>query len=136
MSTRERPGGVTLVVVLGYLSGLLTIVGGVLIFLNRHDHALHKDSGLSRHELAIYGGGLLVLGVIVLIVVRALGQGRNWARIVVGLVMLVRIATGIFELIRFPHVYAAGVGLDLAASAVVFYLLMISRRDRAFFDGT
>jgi hypothetical protein len=133
VSKNDRPGGVTLVVVLGYLSGLASILGGVLIGLNRRNHEVHKSSGMSSHEVAIYGGALIVIGVVVLIVVRALGQGRDWARIVVGVVMLLRIAGGVIELIKLPTLYRSGAVFEILLAGLIFYLVMISRKDRAFF---
>jgi hypothetical protein len=50
-TTEHRPGGITLIVVLAWISGLLNILGGIFIIIDRHDSRLINESGASADEL-------------------------------------------------------------------------------------
>jgi hypothetical protein len=72
---RHRPGGITLIVVLAVINALGSIVGGIWVLLDRNNHQLLQDSGLTQHGLAGSGIAAIVIGTIGLFIAMALARG-------------------------------------------------------------
>jgi uncharacterized membrane protein (UPF0136 family) len=87
--TGTRPGGVTLVAVLAWISGAANIVAGLLLFI----------AAIMAPQAFWYGLIQLALGIITIIVSFGLLRGRNRARIVVTVVFVLSLISAVFVIL-------------------------------------
>ncbi len=120
-SVNRRPGGVTLVAVLVWISGVLDIIGGVLLLFMQNDAELQSSLGGSGGLLSAAVGGIL-LGAIVVVVANGLLRGRNSARLVITVVEVLSIVVGIFLAIAAPTLLSSEL-VGVLLSVVVLALL-------------
>ena len=62
--THERPGTITLVVVLAWIAGILNIAAGIFIIIDRHDPRIRIDSASTPNELLGAGIAAIIIGAI------------------------------------------------------------------------
>ncbi len=91
-TTGTRPTGVTLVAVLAIISGALEVIFG-LVFLVNADNVLESlvRTGHTTGELQTIGVVTLALGIITLLLAWGLLRGSNVARIIIGIVAMMRL---------------------------------------------
>lgn len=131
-STGRRPGGVTLVAVLTWISGVLDIIGGVGLLFLQQDASFVQEFGGSGALTTTAIVGILI-GIIVVAVANGLLRGNSGSRLVITVVQLISIGTAVFTAISAPSLLASElVGALLAA---VVLLLLWSRSANAFFRG-
>ncbi|MRX45452.1 hypothetical protein [Agromyces kandeliae] len=112
-----RPGGVTLVAVLAWISGLLQIIGGVLT--------------LTGGGSAATGWTQVVIGAITFLVSLGLFRGSNGARILVSIVFVLNLITAVWAMIAVPAVFWPA--LVAALVALIGLLLLYTRAANEFF---
>ena len=71
----ERPGTVTLIVVLAWIGGILNILGGIFVIIDRHDVRLRVDSAHTPNELLAWGIAAIIIGAIYCLLASALSRG-------------------------------------------------------------
>jgi hypothetical protein len=126
----DRPGGVTLVAVLTWISGLLDIIGGsLLLFQTSVDATVERFGGSS--QLIASALFTILVGVVVIVVAVGLLRGNNASRIVITVFQMVSIVGSVFLAIAYP----AGAIAEYfsIAVAVIVLLLLWTRRASAFF---
>jgi len=111
----QRPGGVTLVAVLAWISGGIQIVNAVFGLL-----------GGQRLSAWI----ALAVGIITIAVSLGLFRGTNIARVVMAVVFVLNLAVGVWALFLSPFIW---IPLLTAVIALVGLLLLFTRRANAFF---
>ncbi|GAA1958210.1 hypothetical protein [Agromyces allii] len=113
----ERPGGVTLVAVLAWISGALQVVSGFFQILPGGGN---------------FGAGVwaIILGIVTVVVSLGLFRGSNAARIIVTIIFVLNIATAIW-LITLGAFWS---GLFSALFPVIGLILLWSKRANAFFS--
>ncbi|WP_127794944.1 hypothetical protein [Agromyces sp. LHK192] len=113
----DRPGGVTLVAVLAWISGALQIISGLFQILPGGGN---------------FGAGVwaIILGIVTIIVSLGLFRGSNVARIIVTVIFVINIATGIWLM----TVGSFWTGLFSALFPLIGLLLLWSKRANAFFS--
>jgi len=111
----ERPGGVTLVAVLAWISGAVQIVTAIFGLLG--------GQGLSSWIA-------LALGIVTIAVSLGLFRGTRVARIIMAVVFVLDLAVGVWALFISPFIW---IPLFTAATALIGLLLLFSRRANAFF---
>jgi hypothetical protein len=84
--TGTRPGGVTLVAVLAWISGAVNIIAGILLLI----------AAIMAPQALWFGLIQLALGIITIIVSIGLLRGRNGARIVVTVVFVLNLISAVF----------------------------------------
>lgn len=126
----NRPGGVTLVAVLTWISGLFDIVGGSLLLFQTSVEATVERFGGSSQLIASALFTILV-GVVVIVVAIGLLRGNNASRIVITVFQMLSIIGSVFLAIAYP----AGAIAEYfsIAIAVIVLLLLWTRRASAFF---
>jgi hypothetical protein len=125
-----RPGGVTLVAVLTWISGLLDVISGsVLLFQTSVDATVEQFGGASQ----LIASALLtiLIGVVVIVVAIGLFRGNNASRIVITVFQMVSIILSVFLAIAYPP-GAIAEYFSIAVAAVVLILLWTGRAS-AFF---
>jgi hypothetical protein len=114
-----RPGGVTLVAVLAWISGALQILTGVLILLGG------QGGGAAVAWVAI------IIGIITIIVSLGLFRGNNAARIIVAIIFALNLVSAIITMFAYPaQLWSA---LIAGALALIGLLLLFSARANEFF---
>lgn len=124
-----RPTSVTFVVVLTWISAIVAIVGGVLALL-LSENAL-AEAGISKSTATTYGWVEIVIGVIIALVAKGLGNGNNFSRLLVSVIMVIRIGVGAWAMLNLPNGVVTGV-VSIAAALVTLFLLWNAKAN-AFF---
>jgi len=126
----DRPGGVTLVAVLAWISGVLDIIGGSLLLFQTSVYATVERFGGASQLIASALFTILV-GVVVIVVAVGLLRGNNASRVVITVFQMLSIIGSVFLAIAYP----AGAIAEYfsIAVAVIVLLLLWTRRASAFF---
>ena len=114
----QRPFGVTVIMILIVINGILTVVSGVISAL-----MLRDDINI------VYSLILIILGLIYLAVAGALGRGNRAARMLIAVVTVLMLIVGILGLFS-GNIWTAVIQI---AISVVILLVLFSRKASAFF---
>ena len=126
----DRPGGVTLVAVLTWISGVLDIIGGsLLLFQTSVDATVEQFGGASQ----LIASALLtiLIGVVVIVVAIGLLRGNNASRVVITIFQIISIIGSVFLAIAYPA-GAIGEYFSIALAAIVLILLWTGRASSFF----
>lgn len=125
-----RPGGVTVVAVFAWISGLLDVIGGTLLLFQTSVTATVEQFGGASQLIA---SALLeiLIGVVVIVVAIGLLRGNNASRIVITIFQILSIVGSVFLAIAYPA-GAIGEYFSIAVAAIVL-LLLWTRSATAFF---
>ena len=114
----QRPFGVTLIMILIVINGILTVISGLISAL-----MLRDDINI------VYSLVLIILGLVYLAVAGALGRGNRAERMLIALVTVLMLVIGIVGL--FSGNVATGI-IQIVISLIVL-LVLFSRKASAFF---
>lgn len=132
--TLKRPWNVTLVAILALFIGLFDILVGVAVLLMRNDRETQLSAGLSAANLAVFGGVVLVIGAIILLLSFGLFGGSRLSRGVIAFFAVVRIALAVVGVVLTAKAeFWGGYAFEIALSVLVLLLLFAGRRTKAFF---
>jgi len=120
----RRPFGVSLLSILVIIAGALDVIAGILSVSVRGDGDLLVELKGSEGEITAFGTGLIVLGVIAIVVGFMLWRGSGFARILIGVIALVRLIGTVWAFASFDreHWYE-GIGSVVIYALVAGYLL-------------
>ena len=119
--TIQRPGLVTLVVVLTVLGGIGNLITGIM--------AVMISNG------SVFAGIVfIVLGLIYLAVAKGLADGNKMSRTVVAVVSVLNIAAAVFTLFV-PNNGNRGTAVGSGIVSLIILLILYSRKSNAFFDS-
>ena len=124
-----RPGSVTTVVVLTWISAIVAILGGVLALVLSEESL--AEAGISKSTATTYGWVEIALGVIIALVALGLSSGNNLSRILVSALMVVRAAIGVWAMLNLPNGVITGSITILVALLILF--LLWNQKANAFF---
>ena len=88
-----RPGTVTFVMVLTWIAAIVSIVGGIALLL-ASDNAIN-DAGIAASTATTQGWAEIVWGVVVALVAIGLGNGNNFSRLLVTILMVIRLGLSV-----------------------------------------
>lgn len=126
----RRPGAVTLVAVLTWISGALDIIGGVLLLFMQHDLELQRAFGGSGVLITTAIVSILI-GIVVVAVANGLLHGNSGSRLVITIVEVLSITTGVYTSIVAPALFWSElIGILVA---ILVLLMLWSRSANAFF---
>ena len=131
----RRPIGVTFIGVIGVLMGMLHILGGVLVIIDRDDARLVHDSGMTQDQLLAAGIGIAIVGLAVLLLAMALLGGSPVARFVFAFFVVLQVAGGLYALVAYNGEQQATGAVSFVLGLFVLFLLYGSEADREFFHG-
>jgi len=123
MGTRERPGGVTFVLVLAYIVAISIIVNGIFVILDADTLSLQVKSGSSKNELMWAGIVMIAIGVIGVLLTGALGRGSRVVRILFTIWIALQIAGGLSAMLSYNGEERAVGVLPFVLGIIVLYLL-------------
>src|SRR4051812_34109863 len=128
--THQRPGTITLVVVLAWIAGILNIAAGIFVIIDRHDTRIRLDSASTPNELLAAGIAAIVIGAIYCLLASFLGRGSRTARLVFGVVAVLNLAAGAYGAIADSgEQLGSGVG-SLVFPIIVVWLVYGAEKDR------
>ncbi|GLK17289.1 DUF7144 family membrane protein [Herbiconiux flava] len=127
----KRPGGVTLVAVIVWISGALQVIGGVIGLITASTTA--EANGAPDTAGALTTGAIvsIVLGIITVIVGAALLRGSQLARVLTTIVLALNLASAIYLLAAVPS--SLWQGVVNAALALLGIILLYTRSANAYF---
>lgn len=128
-----RPGGITLLMILGVLQGALAFLTGLLLAVESDNVTLQEESQLTSDGLLAAGIGIMVGGGMVLLLAVALGRGSQVVRWLYGIVTMFNVAFatwGVFSLHAEQRLSAV---FSLVFGLIVLWILFGSERTDRFF---
>jgi len=128
----RRPFGVTLLVVLIVINGLIALVGGLVLAFQHDERDVIRQTSMSSHGLLVYGIALVVIGAIYLLIARGLAAGGGISRFLVGAFSLLNLIGGIYVAIEKDGRLQSQAIVSAIISGVVL-ILLYSPRANAFF---
>lgn len=134
-STRSRPGSVTLVIVLMWISAIIELIAGILIVLasGNVEHLTQYDQ--TQTVVLVAGIVGIVLGLITIALAMGLARGSNAARVMVTILVVLQILSDTWELAARGH----GGFPWLSVLGILFWLLILAllwtSRASDFFRG-
>ncbi|SDY86083.1 hypothetical protein [Herbiconiux ginsengi] len=120
----QRPGGVTLVAVIVWIQGLLTLIGGIIALIGAFAPGVVGGAFLAVAIISI------VIGIITIAVGFGLLRGSNGARILTTVVLVISLATAIFSLFTTNSFWSQVVS---ALLAVIGLILLYTQRANEYF---
>jgi hypothetical protein len=114
--TGSRPGGVTLVSILAWISGVIAIISGLLLIFG---------------TLWLFGFITLLLGVITVAVGVGLWRGSNVARVIATIVFIVDIADAVYTISLRPASFWPALVAGLLA--LIGLIFLFTRAANQFF---
>lgn len=130
----RRPGSVTFLVVMIWISAVVDIAAGALVFVVSFSDAAATEADLSVEGLRVVGVVMMLVGVITGLIASRLGAGSNGARLLITLLELVGVVAAVVTIAGgTADAVAHGVG-PLVITGVVLALLWNSRAS-AFFHS-
>lgn len=117
-----RPFGVTLVGVIIVIEGILGLVAAVFALLNFKDN-------VGLFSAIILGA----ISLVYLLVAKGLFNGNSGSRLIVGIVTVIALLHGFWQLLFTPDWRLQG-GLEVIVALIVLFLLY-NARAKAFFNG-
>lgn len=130
---RERPGGITLVVVLAYIGFIFEIVAGILVVIEADELRQQIRSGMTEDQLVAAGIIMVVIGVIGILLTGALARGSNIVRILFGVWVAFQVAGGLYVMLSHDGARRGSGVVSVVFGIVVLYLLF-NERAHAFFE--
>jgi hypothetical protein len=127
----KRPGGVTLVAVIVWISGALQVIGGVVALITASTTA--EVNGVPGSAGSLTAGAIvsIVLGVITVIVGAALLRGSQLARVLTTIVLALNLASAIYLLVAVPS--SLWQGVISGVLALIGIILLYTRSANAYF---
>lgn len=123
-----RPVGVTIVAVLAWISGLFSIIGGILLLISGVETA-----SMNRGAITVAAIISILIGIIVIVVSLGLFRGSRGARTVVTIVFALNIINAIVQI--FTGTQSLWTALLSALPAIIGIILLYTQRANAFFNS-
>ncbi len=119
-ATTRRPGLVTALVVLVVLTGIVSILSGIIAI---------TAAG------SIAGGVAIVIGLVYLAVSKGLLDGRNWARVTVGVVSAVNVLLAVITIINTDSTGTRQSAIGSGIFGLIVLAILFSPKANAFFGS-
>jgi hypothetical protein len=135
MSTTAMPGrpvGVTVVAVIAFIQGIIGVLMGIGLIVERNNDSLIEHIGQSSGQIQTYGWIAVIWGVLALLVGWGLWNGGDWARILVAILEVLHVAGGVYLLFAWSGHYLWQGIWQIAVGLVVLWLLFNPRSDDFF----
>lgn len=121
-----RPVGVTIVAVLAWISGLFSIIGGILLIVS----GLETESQ-SRGLIVTSAVIGIIIGIVVIIVSLGLFRGSNGARTITTIVFALNIVNSVVQL--FSGTESLWTAILSALPSIIGIILLYTKSANAFF---
>ncbi|MDN4483737.1 hypothetical protein [Demequina lignilytica] len=129
---RTRPGNVITVIILTWLAAILDVLGGVIMMALSRSSTFTDAIEVSGATVLISGIVSVAVGLVTGVVAAMLGAGAAMARILVSVVMVVRIAAGVYSLVLLGTGGAMSAVITLLFAVLILALLWNKASNRYF----
>lgn len=130
----RRPGGITLLMVLGIINGLAGIGSGLFLIVDSDDQQLQDVANMSSSQLTGTGTGSIIGGVIILACALALGGGSSFVRWAYGIITVVNVSFAVWGLAALHGEQQLTAAFSLAFGLMILWILFGSERTDRFFE--
>ena len=127
----KRPGGVTLVAVIVWISGALQVIGGVIALVTAQTTADVAGVPGSAGTITVGAVVSIVLGIVTVVVGAALLRGSQLARVLTTIVLALNLVSAVYLLLSAPSSLWQGVLNGVLA--VLGIVLLYTRSANAYF---
>lgn len=134
MNQARIPFGVIVIGVVGIVQGVLTLIAGLALLVERNDADLLRQIGLESGEVGTYAVVAMIVGAVTIMVSLALFRGSGVARVLIGLLQVLHLAGGVYLLVRYEGTYLWDGVTTIIVAAVILFLLFGTTGSRDFFD--
>lgn len=131
-SAVRRPTRVTIVAVVVFIQGLISLIAGIGLVVERNNDSLLEHVDVTSSTVAAYGWVAIAVGVISLLAGWGLFGGANWARMLVAIVQVVQAAGGVYLLFGWDGHYRFQGIQQIAFALLVLWMLFSSQAERFF----
>jgi hypothetical protein len=129
----RRPLGVTLLIVIVVIQGLIAIGTGIALLSAKNDVQFLRENHITSANVGLAAWTAIGLGVFIILVGFGLGTGSGVARILVALLTVLALIGGIYGIANYSGAQQTSSIVTTIVAVVVLYLLYGSRRNREFF---
>jgi hypothetical protein len=129
-----RPFGISVVAIIAIVQGVIALVAGIGLVIERNDDDLLAHLDVSSGSVGTYGWLAIIWGVLALLVGFALWGGAEWARVVVAVLEVLHLAGGIYLLFAWSGTFLWQGIWQILVAALILWLLFNPRADE-FFAG-
>jgi hypothetical protein len=129
----KRPGGVTLLVVLGLIQGIASIAGGIFLVIDKDNAELLDKSAMSENQLLGSGIGLIIVGTIMVLLSLALRNGSNFVRWLFGIFVMFNVAYGIWGIFALHGEQQMSAAFGTVFGLIILWILFGNERTDTFF---
>ena len=129
----KRPVGVTVLVVIGVIQGLLVTASGVVLLAASNDSRLVRETELPENALAPSAVSGIVLGVAGLLLAVGLARGSNLVRALYATIATAEVAVTTYGLLTVRDLRTESI-VGLVLPVVVLWLLFGAPHTTEFFD--
>ena len=133
MSKNNRPGIVSVLGILGLISGAMQILGGMFIALDGDRVNDFSQTGLNDTGLIWYGVFTMALGAFVLFLASSILSGQRWTRVWYAVVGSINIVVGAWLVLTHSG-EARWTGLFTAIIWVIILQLLFNDKSDKYFD--
>ena len=137
----SRPGSVTVVVVLTWISAVLEIIAGVMLLVLAGVAKADGATDVSFGTVLLFGIVVLLIGVITAAVASRLGKGGNGARMIITVLEVLQVAgaiTALITLVRSVTLDSSPVVSQSIATIIIGVLILVllwNQRANEFFGS-
>lgn len=128
----KRPGVVTFIGVIIYISAFLSLVAGLIFLIFNGESTIQAQVGQGSDFLVWTGIVDLVIAAITFVVARGVMAGANWSRIFVVVVQAIRMAVAVASMVVLEDVFYAV--FTLLIGAFVVWALYGNERANEYFS--
>lgn len=129
----KRPGGVTLLVVLGLIQGIASIAGGIFLVVDKNDAELLDKAAMSENQLLGSGIGLIIGGTVMVLLSLALRNGSNFVRWLFGIFVMANVAYGIWGIFALHGEQQMSAAFSTVFGLIILWILFGNERTDTFF---
>lgn len=133
VKSAKRPGIITFLGVLGYISGIFKVLLGLVIVLDKNRVEAFATQNMTNGVILSAGVVMLLLGALTIFIANSLLSGQKWAQVWYGIVFTLNLVVGIVT--TFTHTGDAR--WSALASAVIAFIalqLIFSNRAQEYFE--
>ena len=127
-----RPGTITFLVVLAFLTGSLNVVRGVILVFARNEPNMQQSVAAGPISVFWAGVGSIVAGLVVLLVAKGLANANGFSRFLVGFISVLNLVVGIYGAVTNTE-FERTPGIVGATFSLIMLTLLYTNRANAFF---
>lgn len=129
----HRPIGVTVIVVLLWIQGIIAIAGGIVLLIERNNATVLDQIDYTSNELRWAAIGSIVFGAITVLVAWGLGGGSRFMRFLVALVSILHVVGGVYVATDWEGSARTSGIVQAAIGLAILYILYGTRSSQEFF---